>query len=226
MAIIRGTNAADTLGEYPGVENDTIYGYGGDDRLDGWYGNDTLYGGTGDDALFGGSDNDVTHGGAGNDYLSDNEGTNRMLGGAGNDRVDGNGYMSGGAGNDVLFSWSITPVPTEMKGGTGADEFHHFFSPIYGDQHIAIDDFKPAQGDKLAIGAYGISTGEISPADLFQAFDGNDDGQIRASDHPGGPADLGLAVGANSHGALVLTFDAGDLTLKGVDHINAADWLV
>ena len=215
MAKINGTKAADSI--FGTTAADSIFGLAGDDTLWGDYGNDTINGGLGNDTMFGMSGNDRLSGGAGNDYLSDDQSTNRMLGGDGDDEIHGNGFLSGGAGRDVLIAWSQVPVPTELNGGAGADEFNHFFSTVYGDQNITIDDFKPAEGDKLAIGSWNHSTGELSGGDLFQAFDSNHDGQINGNDSD-------LSVGT-SHCNLILYFEAGDLTLKGVDHINAADWI-
>ena len=57
MAVIYGTNSADTL---TGTGSDTIYGLNG---------NDTINAGDGDDALIGGRNNDTLTGGAGNDVF-------------------------------------------------------------------------------------------------------------------------------------------------------------
>lgn len=88
-----------------GSGNDTLYGDGmaniiqgndGDDTLFGNDGSDTLYGGAGNDSLDGGADNDTLYGGIGNDIL---------VGGAGNDSLDGgdgDDSFIGGAGNDIF----------------------------------------------------------------------------------------------------------------------------
>lgn len=57
----------------------TIWGFGGNDTIDGQVGNDVMYGGAGNDTLNGKGGDDVLVGGAGN---------NTIIGGAGADRID------------------------------------------------------------------------------------------------------------------------------------------
>ena len=79
---------------------DKLYGYAGDDVLNGLAGNDSLYGndgddllsgGDGDDYLSGGNGNDTLLGGNGDDWLSTDGGNNLLDGGAGHDRYSGLG---------------------------------------------------------------------------------------------------------------------------------------
>jgi Ca2+-binding RTX toxin-like protein len=95
-----GTDGADTLnGVFSGgLLDDTIYGEGGNDDIDGDYGDDTLHGGDGDDIIDGSYGNDTLYGDDGNDTI---------YGAAGDD------ILSGGVGNDRLV------------GGTGSDTYHY-----------------------------------------------------------------------------------------------------
>lgn len=68
MAIINGTNIADTL--IGTATNDTLSGLKGNDTLDGGKGNDWLSGDAGKDFLIGGTGNDTLEGGTGNDLLT------------------------------------------------------------------------------------------------------------------------------------------------------------
>jgi Ca2+-binding RTX toxin-like protein len=85
--------------------NDILDGGSGNDYLDGGAGSDVLDGGAGNDNLYGDAGNDVMQGGAGADMLSDNSGSNLFNGGADGDS------LYGGAGNELFI------------GGTGNDTF-------------------------------------------------------------------------------------------------------
>src|SRR4051794_38912165 len=75
---------ADPAGSLPGDGNDTIYGYAGDDYLDGGGGNDTINSGGG---------NDHVEGGAGDDTIVD-----------GSDWDGGHDVIFGRSGNDTITS--------------------------------------------------------------------------------------------------------------------------
>ncbi|ACP23338.1 putative protease (plasmid) [Sinorhizobium fredii NGR234] len=62
-----------------------LYGYAGNDIMNGDTGHDTLYGGVGSDKLYGSSGNDALVGDAGNDALYGGTGADRLYGGSGND---------------------------------------------------------------------------------------------------------------------------------------------
>lgn len=90
---IDGSTVANKLWGWNG--NDLLNGHGGNDTLDGGEGNDTLDGGDDDDSLIGGNGNDSLIGGTGKDSL---------IGGAGNDTLwggDGDDSLEGGDGNDM-----------------------------------------------------------------------------------------------------------------------------
>jgi Ca2+-binding RTX toxin-like protein len=62
-----------------------IYGYGGNDRLNGRGSSDELYGGAGNDKLYGGAGNDFLYGNSGDDTLDGGTGVDLLDGGSGND---------------------------------------------------------------------------------------------------------------------------------------------
>jgi Ca2+-binding RTX toxin-like protein len=101
----------------------TVHGGGGDDRL---------YGSDGSDKLFGEANNDFLFGGAGNDTLSGGDGNDVLVGGL---HVD---TLFGGSGADV-FSWHSA---FEMGWGTSA---------LVGIDKDLIEDFNPAEGDKMEL---------------------------------------------------------------------------
>ncbi len=105
------------------ISNDIIYGYDGNDKLDGKYGDDRLYGGNdndrlygrdGDDRLYGEDDNDRLYGGNGIDHLYGGDDDDYLNGGNDIDHLyggDGDDSLNGGSGNDV------------MEGGLGDDYY-------------------------------------------------------------------------------------------------------
>lgn len=90
-----------------GLQDDTIFGLGGHDVINGGVGDDIIDAGEGNDTLIGGAGNDVLIGGAGSDGIE---------GGAGDDVIDG------GAGRDFL------------RGGAGDDEY--VFAPGFGADNL------------------------------------------------------------------------------------------
>ncbi|TCB78450.1 Ig-like domain-containing protein [Acinetobacter sp. ANC 4173] len=96
--IIQGTSANDTLNNSAsGTIHERLYGYDGDDTLNGSSGNDLIRGGAGNDTL---------NGGDGNDLLIDGNGADTFNAGNGNDVIviSGTGFVSidGGVGTDTL----------------------------------------------------------------------------------------------------------------------------
>lgn len=118
MPVIKGNNKDNRLigqSDVFGVTN-SIYGYGGNDRLEGGFHADNhIWGGTGNDTIEGGS------------------GVNRLFGEDGNDTIRvfwdaPDSQLFGGAGNDTLISGSSFPTSggrgIYMDGGVGADSMH------------------------------------------------------------------------------------------------------
>ncbi|MGF6690165.1 Ca2+-binding RTX toxin-like protein [Metapseudomonas resinovorans] len=102
--VLGGTDNADIL--IASIGDDTIWGDGGNDRIEGGDGVDSLNGGAGDDIItdMGGDDN--IKGDDGNDVIQAGNGFNLILGGAGNDFIITGEDVSetfGGTGNDFIY---------------------------------------------------------------------------------------------------------------------------
>lgn len=99
-----GTAGNDRLYGLNGYQN-VIYGYGGNDFIDGGNLADFIYGGAGNDIFFGNGGNDTLYGGADSDTFGADEGNDRQYGEAGDDlfvAYKGSDTISGGEGNDTL----------------------------------------------------------------------------------------------------------------------------
>jgi len=159
-----GTAAADTLNGTS--ENDTIYGLGGDDVMNGGNGGfDALYGGDGNDTIDltfstrgsakGGAGNDIitgSNGGqgdfiegeAGDDVIEGLKGADQLSGGDGNDIIrggDDGDFLDGGLGNDIL------------EGGSGQNSLDGF----HGD-----DILRGGEGEDHLFGNVGNDTVDYS----------------------------------------------------------------
>lgn len=217
-----------------GLGRDWISGGAGNDYLDGDDASqegpgdhDEMYGGDGNDTLFGDAGSDYLSGGVGNDWVVDWAGNNRLFGGPGDDYVAGSGYdqpgvvhgiLWGGDGNDRIEDYG-SAVAARENGGAGADTFVANMLTNNGNaERINIDDFKPADGDKVeahTIDARGVD----NSAYLFDGFDTNHDGVIK-----GDGSDL---FSANTAAGLELHNWEDTLVFKGgVDHIDRADWIL
>jgi len=146
--------------------DDTIYGYEGNDFINGGDGDDLLYGGDGADTIYAITGHDIAHGGDGNDTLTvDSYGT--IYGDDGDDYVNNSANwpvaattsvaMYGGDGADTLVGGYGTNL---MNGGAGADSMTgHSGSPdiFQFDGATAfsavdtISQFYTTDGDKLDI---------------------------------------------------------------------------
>ncbi|MFQ3787930.1 calcium-binding protein [Halomonas sp. A29] len=119
-----GTEASgDGTLENPAVGDDILFGFRGQDTLNGDA--TSVFGSSGDDVLFGGHGNDILYGGAGNDQL---------FGGNGDD------LLVGGQGDDTLW------------GGAGADTFKWMLGDQGSVSAPAVDrimDFSKTEGDKI-----------------------------------------------------------------------------
>ncbi|MGH8331566.1 MAG: peroxidase family protein, partial [Pseudomonas sp.] len=110
--------------QYTGEDHVVLGGTAGNDIIISGDGDDTLYGDGGNDRLEGGAGNDAVLGGAGDDIITDSFGDNRLEGNAGNDviiagsmGVAGN-LILGGDGQDFIVT---TEDITTTFGGQGDD---------------------------------------------------------------------------------------------------------
>jgi Ca2+-binding RTX toxin-like protein len=104
----------------PGLNDDEIFGGGGNDTLHGCEGLDKIHGEAGDDRIDGDKDDDVLLGGPGSDKLRGKKGNDTLEGddpGEPNPRKD---VLSGGAGDDILRARD--GVKDSVKGGAGNND--------------------------------------------------------------------------------------------------------
>jgi serralysin len=140
MALVKGSNGSDIIGDYalipfgfPSVTegSDTIYGYDGSDIIYGHGGDDNIFGDEGEDYVEGGDGNDNIWGGLNNDYyllgqdgddsLWGESGADGLYGGDDNDTLNGGNsgdWLDGGAGIDTAF-YSTSPVGVTVNLATG-----------------------------------------------------------------------------------------------------------
>ncbi|BBK30727.1 hypothetical protein EDC65_1836 [Stella humosa] len=148
-----------------GFGPDDLNGNRGRDTVDGGYGDDTIHGGRDDDRVDGGAGNDVATGSLGRDLVLGGDGHDFVYGGQGDDMVrggDGDDFVSGDIGTDGLY------------GDLGADTFF-FASGSGGD---SIEDFNPAEGDRIAIARFVNGTAIDEAADLLVRTRLHPDGQV------------------------------------------------
>ncbi len=120
--VLGGTEGNDII--VSGEGDDTVYGDGGNDRLEGGNGNNVILGGAGDDIItdIGGDDN--LQGGEGNDVIQGGNSSlvgNVILGGAGSDFIITTEDVStifGGEGNNFILG---AKVNLQEMGGEGDD---------------------------------------------------------------------------------------------------------
>ena len=124
--IVDGTSDSEWMDPgYTDMHGDQIDGSDGDDdTIYGYVGNDVIFAGDGNDLVYGGADSDAVFGDAGNDTLSGDAGDDLMDGDIGDDLlVGGEGIdtMVGDVGNDTLYGGS---GDDSMLGGKGHDWLH------------------------------------------------------------------------------------------------------
>ncbi|MGH8383533.1 peroxidase family protein [Pseudomonas sp.] len=110
--------------QYTGEDHVVLGGTAGNDIIVSGDGDDTLYGDGGNDRLEGGSGNDAVLGGAGDDIITDSFGDNRLEGNAGNDVIVAGSMLAGGnlilGGDGQDFIVTTEDVATTF-GGQGDD---------------------------------------------------------------------------------------------------------
>ncbi|WP_225981513.1 calcium-binding protein [Paracidovorax avenae] len=158
-----GTAEGETLFGYFG--DDVIDGLAGDDRIYGQSGNDTLSGGAGKDEIYGGYGNDTLLGGEGDDQLRGDDGDDVLEGGAGND------YLHGGYGNNTFI----------FGRGDGQDHIDHYHDTAAGKRNVlqfkagvASSDVKVQRsGDDLVLSISGTTDSVKMTAFFYQDVPGN-----------------------------------------------------
>ena len=111
QTICRGSSHNDTI--IASVGGGTVYGFGGDDKIQGLLGSGVVFGMDGNDAIRGGNTSDIIFGNNGDDILAASLGPNLLTGGGGS-------MLSGGGGNDLLIGGGGHDV---FIGGPGHDKF-------------------------------------------------------------------------------------------------------
>jgi Ca2+-binding RTX toxin-like protein len=210
--VLGGTAGNDII--IAGDGDDTIYGDGGRDRLEGGTGNDTLLGGDGDDILSDSFGDNRIEGGKGNDVIVVGSMSiaavgNLILGGDGQDFIITTEDISttfGGTGDDFILG-AKTNLPA--TGGEGDDWIEEGtqdgapgdnFAPLLADNVIGNDIFIGGGGFDEMIGEGGD--------DIFVGSDAQDkmdgmsgfDWVTFKNDRFGVTVDLTLAALAQPHG--------------------------
>ncbi|PMZ70953.1 peroxidase family protein, partial [Pseudomonas sp. FW305-70] len=216
--------------QYTGEDHIVMGGTAGNDILISGEGDDTLYGDGGNDRLEGGAGNDAVLGGAGDDIISDSFGDNRLEGNDGNDVIvagsmlaggnlilggDGQDFIIttedisltfGGRGDDFILGAKTNLPPTGGEGddwiemGTQDGAPGDNASPLLNDDVIGNDIFIGGPGFDEMIGEGGddIFTG----SDAQDKMDGMSgfDWVTYKNDRTGVTADLTMAALAQPHG--------------------------
>jgi Ca2+-binding RTX toxin-like protein len=117
---IHGTSGNDNLYglDATPIQDNTMYGNGGDDYMDGRSGNDIMYGGDGNDTMVGGDGNDTLIGGAGDDYLQGDLGSNTLNGGTGNNTF----YISYYANDKIILDQDSLSATNTVNGFNASND--------------------------------------------------------------------------------------------------------
>ena len=215
-----------------GDDSDMAIGGNGEDTLSGGTGDDVLYGNVGLDLLSGGAGDDILYGGQNAGELSD-AGTGTFA------YRDGIETVEGGTGDDLLYGNMGADI---LRGDDGADT-------LYGGQEG--DLLLGGIGDDVLLGNAGADTlSGGDGADTLQGGVGNDQlsggagGDVfafwEAAFGTGVVADFDPAAGdrlsikywgqtvfSQGSAGMVITTDAGQITLVGVDMSGvSSEWFV
>ena len=177
VPIVDGTAGDDTMGVgYTDAQgdiidgadgnDDTIYGYGGNDSIDAGVGNDTVDGGTGNDTLFGDAGDDSVLGGDGDDTLSveftlDND----TLEGGETGETSGDMVNLGGINDDLTVNLTTVDDGT-ITDGTNTTQFQDIERFILGQGD---DSYTGGAGDDEVFAQAGNDTlnGNLGNDTLF-----------------------------------------------------------
>ncbi len=143
-----GTNLNDTIDKSSETASVIINGLDGADTLEGGINNDTINGGDGIDKLVGNQGDDILRGDDGNDFIFGGDGKDKLIGGLGDDELNGgdqDDIIVGGLGSDTLY------------GNDGDDKFYFEPGHIDGISKDEIVDFR-ASGNDLIVGSQAPSS--------------------------------------------------------------------
>ena len=143
-----GTNSNDTIDKSSETASVIINGLDGADTLEGGINNDTINGGDGIDKLVGNQGDDVLRGDDGNDFIFGGDGKDKLIGGLGDDELNGgdqDDIIVGGLGSDTLY------------GNDGDDKFYYEPGHIDGTSKDEIIDFR-VSGNDLIVGSQAPSS--------------------------------------------------------------------
>jgi Ca2+-binding RTX toxin-like protein/methionine-rich copper-binding protein CopC len=169
-----GADGTDRI--WGGVDNDTVWGNGGDDIIEGNDGADTILGGAGNDRITDSHGDDVLKGGPGNDAIDAGPGLDIIMSGDGDDfsngGLNGNETFAGegddlvmaGDGPDTVFGgggddWQEGGKANDLlQGDSGAPFFDDINNPghdvLIGDS--GEDDYDAEGGDDIMVAGPGI----------------------------------------------------------------------
>jgi Ca2+-binding RTX toxin-like protein len=139
--------------------NDTGYGTGWGDVINGLDGNDTIHGGGGEDMVYGGIGNDTLNGNELNDTLYGEDGTDTLNGNSGNDT------LIGGVGDDNLTG-GMEDDTFVVAAGAGVDTINEGINE--GTDKIALTGIDPAS---VRLWSVGGGSGTASLNVIYSATD-------------------------------------------------------
>jgi Ca2+-binding RTX toxin-like protein len=142
---LEGRDGDDLL--YGGNLDDQLIGNDGIDTIYGEAGADTIWGGAGNDVIYGGDGNDLVFGQDDNDFIHGNAGEDVIYGGGGDDWMlggTGDDQLWGGAGNDTIFG---NGDDDRLFGGDGNDTLYGGLGNNQLDGGTGVDDLHGSTGD-------------------------------------------------------------------------------
>jgi Ca2+-binding RTX toxin-like protein len=209
-----GSSFADTFNG--SIEDNIIYGLGGDDNIYGHHGDDVLYLGSGNDVSLGGAGNDAIYGGDGDDNIFGEDNDDTIFGGSGNDQLFGGediDIIYGGTGDDLIRggNWRDT-----LSGGAGADTIYGDFGTDTIDGGTGDDNITGGASADTILFGYGMGNDVITDFTV-----GEDKISLSSSDYI-------LRADAVEGGTLVRVGDNDSLMLLGVapEDLSEADFIV
>jgi len=224
--VLGGTEEADHI--IGGIGIDTLWGDGGNDRLDGGYEADKVFGGAGDDIITNLGGDDFLHGDEGNDVIHMGSGLVLGFGGRGKDFImagpdaqeafggEDDDFIIGGNGSDFLLGnggndWIEGGEGFDVLAGENSELF--FNSPIIG--HDVLNgqgndtDYDGESGDDIMFQGAGVQR-----SNGMAGFDW----AIHKGDPVAANSDLGIPIFVNQEQFILR--DRFDLVegLSGWDH--------